>query len=174
MELTRWVDRIFNFDFSPGLYPALVERISGTPARLEEMLSGLDKQSLLRRNGSSWSIQDHAGHLIDVEEIHEKRLKQYFANMNILVPADMSNKKTYLEEYNSKEIKDILAKFREVRSQFIEKLADADDYTITRAARHPRLNKDMRLVDMIYFMAEHDDHHLAIIRSLVNNHKKNG
>ena len=174
MELIRWVDRVFNFEFSASHYPALVERITGTPARLEEILSGLDKDLLLRRDGSSWSIQEHAGHLIDVEELHEKRLKQFFANMNILLPADMSNKKTYLEEYNSKEIKDILSKFREVRSHFIEKLADADDYTITRAARHPRLNKDMRLVDMIYFMAEHDDHHLAIIRSLIKNHLKNG
>ena len=91
--------------------------------------------------------------------------------MNILVPADMSNKKTYLEEHNSKDISYILKKFREVRTQFIERVSEADDYTITRVATHPRLNKEMRLVDMIYFMAEHDDHHLAIIRSLINNQK---
>jgi hypothetical protein len=37
-------------------------------------------------------------------------------------------------------------------------LADAE-----RTAHHPRLDRPMRLVDMCYFAAQHDDHHLAAI-----------
>jgi hypothetical protein len=35
-----------------------------------------------------------------------------------------------------------------------------------RVAIHPRLNKPMRLTDHLFFVAEHDDHHLAHISQL--------
>ncbi|MDP8240406.1 MAG: hypothetical protein P9X24_15050 [Candidatus Hatepunaea meridiana] len=34
-------------------------------------------------------------------------------------------------------------------------------------ANHPRLNKPMRMVDSLYFEAEHDDHHLNVMKELV-------
>jgi|GEM_PF-4393916 len=34
-------------------------------------------------------------------------------------------------------------------------------------ALHPRLKTPMRIVDLAYFVAEHDDHHLSRIRELV-------
>jgi hypothetical protein len=42
-----------------------------------------------------------------------------------------------------------------------------DPLTLADAARtavHPRLKISMRLVDLCYFVAVHDDHHLAVIR----------
>jgi hypothetical protein len=36
-----------------------------------------------------------------------------------------------------------------------------------RSMMHPRLKQSMRLVDHLYFVAEHDDHHLAKIWELV-------
>jgi hypothetical protein len=41
------------------------------------------------------------------------------------------------------------------------------DEQIVRTAVHPRLQMPMRLVDWAYFVAEHDDHHLARIRELI-------
>jgi len=32
---------------------------------------------------------------------------------------------------------------------------------------HPRLQQPMRLVDSLYFVAEHDDHHIAKISGLL-------
>jgi hypothetical protein len=32
---------------------------------------------------------------------------------------------------------------------------------------HPRLKQPMRLVDHLYFVAEHDDHHLARIWEMI-------
>ena len=49
-------------------------------------------------------------------------------------------------------------------------LQELDPLTLEDAARtalHPRLQKQMRLVDMCYFSAEHDDHHLAMMRALL-------
>ena len=37
---------------------------------------------------------------------------------------------------------------------------------VDRAAHHPRLDKPMRLIDMVFFAAEHDDQHLASITEL--------
>jgi hypothetical protein len=36
-----------------------------------------------------------------------------------------------------------------------------------RSMLHPRLKTPMRLVDHLFFVAEHDDHHLAKIWELV-------
>ena len=38
---------------------------------------------------------------------------------------------------------------------------------IARSAHHPRLNQPMRILDLIVFAAEHDDHHLARITEIL-------
>jgi hypothetical protein len=47
----------------------------------------------------------------------------------------------------------------------VEKVDLAD---LARVLPHPRLKTQMRLVDHLYFVAEHDDHHLAHIWKLIN------
>jgi hypothetical protein len=37
-----------------------------------------------------------------------------------------------------------------------------------RSLLHPRLKQPMRLVDHLYFVAEHDDHHLARIWEMIH------
>jgi hypothetical protein len=37
---------------------------------------------------------------------------------------------------------------------------------VQRTGLHPRLNQPMRVIDLILFIAEHDDHHLARITEL--------
>ena len=37
----KWTDRRFSFDFPAGIYPEMIERVRGTPARLEDLLAGL-------------------------------------------------------------------------------------------------------------------------------------
>ena len=39
---------------------------------------------------------------------------------------------------------------------------------IFRTALHPRLETPMRMMDLFYFVAEHDDHHLARITAIGN------
>ena len=51
-----------------------------------------------------------------------------------------------------------------VATRALRDLAAAD---LERAARHPRLGTPMRVVDLAYFVAEHDDHHLARLRELL-------
>jgi hypothetical protein len=41
------------------------------------------------------------------------------------------------------------------------------------SAHHPRLNKQMRIIDIAYFTAEHDDHHFAMISEIRKEYNKN-
>ena len=61
----------------------------------------------------------------------------------------------------------LLQKFREQRMFFVTKLKSSSDEQLTHTALHPRLRTPMRIIDLAYFVTEHDDHHLASIREIL-------
>lgn len=162
----KWTDRRFNFDFPAGIYPEMIERIRGTPARLDELLAGLTSETLTAQVDGRWSMQENAGHLLDLESLVSQRIDEYLAGNAALHAADMSNRKTYDASHNDVPIESILKAFRTARQEIVKRLESFDDDIFARAALHPRLNVPMRLVDMLFFQAEHDDYHLARISEL--------
>ena len=78
----------------------------------------------------------------------------------------MSNRKTYEASHNNVPVTTILNAFRTARHNIVHRLESLDAGEFERAALHPRLNVQMRLVDMLFFQAEHDDYHLARISEL--------
>jgi hypothetical protein len=62
----------------------------------------------------------------------------------------------------------ILAEFRAAREKLLKRVEELDHSLFARAIPHPRLKTPMRLVDHLYFVAEHDDHHLARIWDLIH------
>ena len=162
----KWTDRQFNFDFPAGIYPEMIERIRGTPARLEELLAGLSPETLTAQVDGRWSMQENAGHLLDLESLVSQRIDEYLAGNAALHAADMSNRKTYEAEHNSVPVASILKAFRAARHDIVRRLESLDADVFERSALHPRLNVPMRLVDMLFFQAEHDDYHLARISEL--------
>ena len=164
--LTKWFERKFNFDFPLGVFPTIVERLQGTPVRLEELTNSLPKDILTVQLDGRWSVLENAGHLDDLEELHEGRLDDYKAGLQTLRPADLQNLKTREANHNSTPLETILSRFRKSRKQFLDKLATFSDTELATVALHPRLKQPMRVVDMCYFMAEHDDNHLARISEI--------
>jgi hypothetical protein len=162
----KWTDRRFNFDFPAGIYPEMIERIRGTPARLDDLLAGLTSETLTAQVDGRWSMQENAGHLLDLESLVSQRIDEYLAGNAALHAADMSNRKTYDASHNDVPIESILKAFRTARQQIVNRLESFDDDIFARSALHPRLNVPMRLVDMLFFQAEHDDYHLARISEL--------
>lgn len=162
----KWTDRKFDFSFPVELFPEMIERIRGTPARLEELTGSLPQEVVRRRDGERWSMQENAGHLLDLESLVAQRLGEYLKGAKELHAADMTNRKTYEAQHNEVELATILKAFREQRSGLVKRLDDLEPEVFGRAAHHPRLNVPMRLVDMIFFQAEHDDFHLARISEL--------
>ena len=166
MKRTKWVERRFDFNLPAGVFPCVLERLRGTPARLEELVRGLPPESLTGRREGKWSAQEHVGHLYDLDELHEGRLEDYARGLEVLRAADMSNRKTEEANHNAARLEDLLARFREARASFVRRLESLTEEELTRTALHPRLEKQMRVIDMALFVAEHDDHHLASIREL--------
>ena len=162
----RWVEREFEFNLPVGAFPCVVERLRGTPARLEELTGGLARERLTAKPGGLWSIQEQAGHLADLDELHEGRLEDYARGVAVLRAADMRNRKTEEAGHNGARLGDILSAFRAARTRFVERLEALTEEQVAAAALHPRLQKQMRVIDMAYFTAEHDDHHLAAVSEL--------
>ena len=165
----KWTDRRFNFDFPAGIYPEMIERVRGTPARLEELFAGLPPETLTAQVDGRWSMQENAGHLFDLESLVSQRIDEYLAGNTALHAADMSNRKTYDASHNDVSLDTILKAFRAARLEIVSRLESFDAEIFARSALHPRLNVPMRLVDMLFFQAEHDDYHLARISELKKN-----
>ena len=164
--MMRWIERRFDFSFPADLYPSLIERLRGTPLRLAYWVGATPPGVLTLRDGDAWSIQENVGHLLDLEPLFAGRLDDFLSGAEILRGADMTNAKTNEAGHNDRAIESILRDFREARAGTVERLEALAPGDFARTARHPRLDSPMRLVDSVYFQAEHDDHHLARIAEL--------
>jgi hypothetical protein len=162
-----WFERTFSFDFPLSLYPNIIERLRGTPARMEDRLRSLPREILTGRDGDNWSIQEHAGHLLDLGTLDLARLDDYASGSESLRPADRDNRRTYEANHNAASIEDILRAFRAERSEFTRRLEEVDEAFVERTSLHVRLNVQMRVVDLAFFISEHDDHHLARMTELI-------
>ena len=168
MKRTKWVERKFDFGGVPvGVFPCVLERLRGTPARLEELVRGLSEDVLTARRGGAWSIKEQVGHLFDLDELHEGRLEDYRERRETLRPADMQNRKTHEAGHNAAPLPALLASFRAARASFVARLEELDEDALAETALHPRLRQPMRVIDMALFVAEHDDHHLASITEII-------
>ena len=168
----KWTDRTWQFTFPVEVYPEMIERVRGTPARLEDRVESIAAEILTKRDGERWSIQENAGHLLDLESLFSQRLDEYLAGAGVLHAADMSNRKTYEADHNRVSVETILTNFRARRTQLVARLDNLELQTFAAVAHHPRLNVPMRLVDMLFFQAEHDDFHLARISELIKSFDK--
>lgn len=164
MQRFKWLERSFSLDQPVEMFPMILERLRGTAARIEEMTTGLSPEKLVQKKGTAWSIQEHVGHLIDLDELHDGRIDDYLEQKPVLRAADMANKKTYAANHNNTDLKKLIAGFRQERNHFIERLLKLDPGQVSL---HPRLQQPMKVVDMAFFVAEHDDQHLAIMRELI-------
>jgi uncharacterized damage-inducible protein DinB len=167
-QVPIWFERKFKFSFPVELYPNLLARLRGTPARLEDALRGRPHQSLTTKPEQKWSAQEHAGHLLDLEALWLARVNDYVATTEQLTPTDLQNRKTDEAHHNARPLETILKDFRPAREKLLQRIAELDTSLFVRAIPHPRLKTPMRLVDHLYFVAEHDDHHLARIWELLN------
>jgi uncharacterized damage-inducible protein DinB len=163
-----WFERKFEFTFPVELHPNLCARLRGTPARLEEVVHDVARDVLVRKSGEKWSAQEHAGHLLDLEPLWMARVEDYLTGAAVLTTADLSNRKTQDAQHDQRPIAEILAEFRRARARLVTRVESFDPSTFARAIIHPRLKTPMRLVDHLYFAAEHDDHHLAHVWELIS------
>ena len=164
---TPWFERKFNFDFPVGIFPVVVERLRGTYPRLKHMLQNAREGDLATKPNDSWSVKEQVGHLYDLEELWLARIEDLLAGASMLRAADLMNRKTHEAGHNAVSVEELCLKFSGERNKLLAKVSDLDEKKATLSAVHPRLQIPMRIVDCLFFVAEHDDHHIARIRDLL-------
>jgi uncharacterized damage-inducible protein DinB len=167
MRRRIWFERSFELGIPIEAFPEVLERIRGTPLRLEERALILPTDLLMRRVEGRWSIQEHIGHLVDLEALWAGRIDDFDDGAKALRPADLENRATWEGEHNSHPLGDLTTDFTRLRGTIIARVEAMGDRELARTAFHPRLRKPMTVVDLLFFVAEHDDHHLASITELV-------
>lgn len=163
-----WFSRTFNFPYPAELLPNLLSRLRGAPARLDELFAGASPAARIAKPGGKWSAQEHAGHLLDLESLWRTRLNDFFSGANPhLTPADLTNRATDDANFNAQHIETILEKFRAARNALLAEVDARDIAHESKTLEHPRMKAPMRAIDHLFFVAEHDDHHLAKIYELL-------
>lgn len=171
IEPMPWLERTFPSGLPVGLFPALAARFEGNLQRISSATLGLSRRGRTTRPADgSWSVQEHAGHLLELERLGEARLAEYERGEPVLSGADMSNRATEQGGYNERPAYEIIEALTELRFGMLARLQRLTPEQLAHAALHPRLKQPMNVVDWLFFMCEHDDHHLARMRRLVNAH----
>lgn len=162
----RWFDRRFALGLPPDALPDIIRRLRATPARLDELTQSLPTSRLTQRVGEAWSIQENVGHLLDLESIWIGRLHDLLQHAPELRAADLENRRTWEANHNVATLATLLTAFRSERMAFVERLEALTDAQLVASSLHPRLKEPMTVTDHCFFVAEHDDHHLARIAVL--------
>lgn len=165
---TPWFERKFEFDFPLGCSPIIVERLRGAIPHIENLVKNKIEEELATKSEGGWSVKEHVGHLYDLEELWYGRIEDFLSRKEVLRAADLKNTKTHEADHNKRTMHDLQQKFSLARNKLIEKVKDMDEATASLTSLHPRLQTPMRLIDSLFFVAEHDDHHLAKIRELLS------
>ncbi len=164
---TPWIQRTFNFDFPSGYFPIIYCRLEGTIYRLKGMLNFPD-DFVANKKDNGWSVNEHVGHLFDLEELWWKRLEEFQKHSKVLTAADMTNRKTYEADHDKKSLQFLINDFENERQKMLKVIYSFDEEKLLQKALHPRLKVQLRMIDYLFFIAEHDDHHLAAISILLH------
>lgn len=167
MALHPWFERQFAFDLPLWMAPNLIERLRGTAARVEERVGGIAPSLGTRREGGRWSIHQNVGHLGDLEPLWLARVADLGAGREVLTATDLQNRATEEAGHDARPLPELCGRFRGLRARLVTELEAAPEAAWGRTALHPRLRTPMRLLDLAFFVAEHDDHHLARITELL-------
>jgi hypothetical protein len=164
-----WSGRIIPVGTAPEQLPVLLERVLGTPARLRELLAGHSAEALRHSPAGRWCALAHLAHLLWVQQRMADRLEDFLALRPRLCDIDQSVQEAEAERQVLRDPGDLLEEFRLERLWAARAIAAAGPPVHRHVARHPCGDRPMRTADMLLWIAEHDDHHLAIMRHLLAN-----
>lgn len=163
MKKLQWFERVFVFGLPTGMLPFYIERLEGTLPRLEQKIKGISEAQLSEKPDGKWSIKENIGHLAEVDEVALQRIDQMIAGVSPLLPAVFEPK-----SYDQWDIQQVLDYFRQTRSKNVSRYKALEPEQLKKTSLHPRLKIMMSPVDLAWFDAEHDDHHLVRINEIIN------
>jgi hypothetical protein len=165
MKRMNWFERSFNFGLPKTMLPFYLERLEGTIYRIDHKIAGVSDDVLSTQYNDKWSVKQNIGHLAEVDRIANKRIDEMVAGVAVLSPAVFEP-----QDYNPWSVEKVLSFFRESRLANINKYRGLSDLHLSKGSIHPRLKVMMTPVDLAWFDAEHDDHHLLKISDIIAEH----
>lgn len=162
----NWLEKTFDFDFPVSQYIEFLEILRQTPDKLEALVEGLSQEVLTQHDEDSWSIQENVGHFLTSESLFTGRLDDYLNGLDELRPARFEDNPTDKAMFNQQDVSNVLRDFRQERGSYIQRLDSLQPEDFGMQALHPRLQKPMRLCDMLLFHSKHDQHHLMRVAEL--------
>lgn len=160
----KWFERKFEFGLSPNMLPFLLERLEGTTSRIKNKVEKFSDAELSTQLNGKWSVKENIGHLAEVDEIANKRIHEMINGISPLSPAVFPVK----QKYNNQSIDQVINYFHSTRQDNINHYHSLTKEELQKQSLHPRLNVLMTPVDLAWFDAEHDDHHLRMMTEILN------
>jgi len=161
-----WFERKFNFGLAPEMLPLLLERLMGTVWRIEHKVLDVDDALLSGKFDGKWSVKQNIGHLAEVDQVNNRRIDEILRGVEVMSPAVFEP-----QDYNPWPIARVIAVFNDARQSNITKYAGLSSSDKKLTSIHPRLKVSMNPVDLAFFDAEHDDHHLLKISDIIRTHQ---
>lgn len=167
IQQLKWIERKFNFGYTPEYLPLYIERLQSTAPRIEELTKNISDGSAGFMPGGKWSVKQHTGHLTDLEELHDGRLYDFLERKAVLRSADMGNKKTEEADHNNRPLVELISDFKTSREKFIEHVLTFSEEQLQFRSFHPRLQVEFNVIDLLHFVAEHDLFHQVHIANIL-------
>jgi hypothetical protein len=165
MKRMDWFERSFTFGLPKVMLPFYLERLEGAIYRIEAKVKGINENILSEKFSDKWSVKQNIGHLAEVDQVGFTRIDEMFAEAAVLSPAVFEP-----QDYNPWPIEKVVAFFRQTRMANLEKYKRLKDTDVLKGSMHPRLKVKLTPVDLAWFDAEHDDHHLLKISDIIAEH----
>lgn len=162
----KWFERQFTFGLPAAMLPFYLDRLEGTIYRLEARVKGVPDALLSKQHDGKWSIKQNIGHLAEVDEVSTKRIDEMVEGVSTLSPAVFEPR----GDYNAQPVGDVLHFFRDTRLKNLARYDAIREEDLAKASLHPRLRVKMTPIDLAWFDAEHDDHHLVTIHEILRQH----
>ncbi len=163
MKKLLWFERQFAFGLPAAMLPFYLERLDGTIIRLEEKVKGIPEEILSTKLNTKWSVKQNIGHLAEVDQIASRRIDEIIAGVSPLSPAVFEPG----GDYNRQPVSEVIAFFNDHRKKNLAKYRSLAESDLQKSSLHPRLKVQLTTVDLAWFDAEHDDHHLVTINELL-------
>ena len=162
MKRFEWFDRQFTFGLPKEMLPFYLERLEGTITRIEQKVKGVDDKILSEKLNGKWSIKQNIGHLAEVDQVGYKRIDEMTSGVTVLSPAVFEP-----QDYNPWPIDKVISFFIQTRRANLDKYKKLSEEQVIKSSLHPRLKVQLTPVDLAWFDAEHDDHHLVKINDIL-------
>jgi hypothetical protein len=162
MKQLPWFERNLKFGLPAVMLPYYLERLDGTFVRIQKKVAGIPDAILSNRLDNKWSVKQNIGHLAEVDQIANRRIDEMSAGKEVMSPAVFEP-----QDYNPWPVEKVLEFFQKNRNENIRKYKSLSENDLKKSSLHPRLKLQMTPVDLAWFDAEHDDHHLVRMQEIL-------